>query len=32
MRHEAQDSEIERVGAQLRKMMPWLGSKEAPRD
>jgi ketol-acid reductoisomerase len=32
MRHEAQDSEIERVGAQLRKMMPWLGGKEAPRD
>jgi ketol-acid reductoisomerase len=32
MRKEAQDSEIERVGAQLRQMMPWLGNKEVPKD
>jgi ketol-acid reductoisomerase len=32
MRREAQDSEIERVGAQLRQMMPWLGNKEVPKD
>jgi ketol-acid reductoisomerase len=28
---EAQDNEVERVGKELRKMMPWMESKEAPR-
>lgn len=28
---EAQDNEVERVGRELRKMMPWMESKEAPR-
>ncbi len=30
MRAEAQDSEIERVGKDLRKMMTWLDAKEVP--